>query len=158
MGLEIERKFLLPEAPAWLQELPGERIQQGYLAVEGSVEVRLRRSEKGRVLAVKRGSGRTRDEVEVELAANAFDPLWALTDGRRVCKRRHLLEASEGTFEIDVYEEGLSGLIVAEIEFNSEAGATAFDPPAWIGTEVTDDEGFSNQQLALEGAPEGAEK
>lgn len=156
MGLEIERKFLLAEAPEWLHECPSERIRQGYLAVEDETEVRLRRSEKQRVLTVKRGRGRTREEVEVELSADAFEPLWALTENRRVCKRRHLHRAPAGTFEIDVYEDALSGLMVAEIEFGSEADAAGFDPAAWLGKEVTDDDAFSNEKLALEGLPEGA--
>lgn len=35
MSSEIERKFLLPEAPARLSEAKAVRIEQGYLAIEG---------------------------------------------------------------------------------------------------------------------------
>ena len=43
-GVEIERKFLVAELPAELAEHPGQRIEQGYLAIApDGVEVRVRR-------------------------------------------------------------------------------------------------------------------
>ena len=50
----------------------------------GRSEVRLRRRDGERVLTVKRGSGRTRTEEEIELEPEQFDALWPLTEGRRV--------------------------------------------------------------------------
>jgi CYTH domain-containing protein len=44
VAVEIERKFVLPGAPERLAGIRPARIDQGYLAVDGSTEVRLRRS------------------------------------------------------------------------------------------------------------------
>ena len=69
MGIEIERKFSLAAAPEWLGDCEATRIEQGYLAIEGEggTEVRLRRRDGETVLTVKRGSGRTRTEEEIDL-------------------------------------------------------------------------------------------
>ena len=48
--------------------------------------MRLRRRDGESVLTVKRGSGRTRTEEEIELEPEQFDALWPLTEGRRVEK------------------------------------------------------------------------
>lgn len=48
MSSEIERKFLLPEGPAWLSESKAVRIEQGYLAIEEEIEIRLRRTTSSR--------------------------------------------------------------------------------------------------------------
>jgi adenylate cyclase len=53
-----------------------------------------------------------------------------------------------------VYRGALDGLVVAEIEFDSDEASEEFDPPAWLGREVTGDERFANQRLALHGRPE----
>jgi CYTH domain-containing protein len=151
---EIERKFLLAELPEWLGECESKRIEQGYLALEEGVEVRLRAAGEAHRLTVKRGAGRTREEVEVELDRDRFDALWPLTEGRRVVKRRHLRPVEGGVFEIDVYEGDLDGLAVVEIEFGSEEAADGFSPPEWVGAEVTDDARFANRALAVAGAPE----
>ena len=55
--------------------------------------------------------------------------------------------------ELDVYTGDLEGLVVAEVEFDSEEAAEAFAPPEWFGEDVTDDVRYKNQRLARDGAP-----
>ena len=155
VGVEIERKFLVPEAPADLGRHPAGRLRQGYLAVEpGGAEVRIRQDDATTVLTVKRGAGRSRVEEEVGIDAAAFDRLWPLTEGRRVEKVRHLVPAADGlVLEVDVYEGDLAGLVVAEVEFPDEAAAHAFTAPAWMGADVTGDKRYANQSLAVNGRP-----
>jgi adenylate cyclase len=154
MSLEIERKFLLREEPGWLDEFPSVRISQGYVAiVEGETEVRLRETDDGTVLTVKRGSGEVRREEEVELAADQFRALWPLTDGLRVAKRRYTVPREDLTIEVDVFEGPLRGIVMAEVEFDSEEASEAFRPPDWLGDEVTGDGRYANESLAIRGAP-----
>jgi adenylate cyclase len=47
----------------------------------------------------------------------------------------------------------LDGLVVAEIEFPSEEDAKAFQPPHWLGEEVTGDHRYMNETLATKGLP-----
>jgi CYTH domain-containing protein len=150
---EIERKFLVGETPRWLEECPYDEIAQGYVALEEGVEVRLRRAADECTLTVKRGAGVSREEREIGLTAEDFETLWPLTEGRRVRKRRYRREIGEGTLEIDVYGGSLEGLMTAEIEFPSEAESEAFEPPAWLGPELTGDARWANRSLAVAGAP-----
>jgi adenylate cyclase len=151
--MEVERKFRL-QSPPDLTGSDSDPIEQGYLAVGAEGEVRLRRKGEGTLLTVKRGAGLSRGEAEIEISPEQFDALWPLTEGRRLRKRRHLLPHHGLEIEVDVYEGELDGLIVAEIEFDSEAEAKGFDPPAWLGDEVTGDERFLNESLAVDGAPD----
>ena len=152
-GVEIERKFLVARKPESLRE--GEAIEQGYLAVApDGTEVRIRRRAGRSTLTVKSGPAQVRVEEELEIDDRRFEALWALTEGRRIAKTRHLVPLGDDlTAELDVYAAALDGLLVAEVEFGSEQASDAFAPPDWLGTEVTGDARYANQSLALRGAP-----
>jgi len=152
--MEVERKFLVPD-PRDLDEAAVDEIEQGYLAVGSEGEVRVRRKGEKLLLTAKRGSGLSRQEAEVEIDRASFDELWSLTEGRRLRKRRHIVPHGHLRIELDVYEGDLEGLVVAEIEFPSEEEARAFDPPGWLGEEVTGDHRYLNETLATAGAPSG---
>ena len=150
--MEVERKFLVSE-PLDLAQAEAEEIDQGYLAIGTDGEVRLRRKGGRHLLTAKRGAGLSREESEVELEQRAFERLWPLTEGRRLHKRRHVVPLAGVNVEVDVYADELEGLVVAEIEFASEEEARAFEPPSWLGEEVTGDPRYLNETLASEGRP-----
>ncbi len=155
MADEIERKFVLDAPPQGLDDHPSEPISQGYLALDGDVEVRVRRRGEQAYLTIKAGGGRRRVEQELEIEPARFAALWPLTEGRRIVKRRYVVPAPDAlVFEVDVYEEELAGLVVAEVEFPDDAAANAFASPEWLGREVTDDPRWKNQALALHGRPD----
>jgi adenylate cyclase len=149
---EIERKFLVRDLPEELRNHPADHIRQGYLSLE-PVEVRIRsRAGRPHELTVKSGDGMTRSEVNVPLTCEQFDELWPLV-GRSIEKERTVLQQGEWTVEVDLYAGKLDGLVVAEVEFGTEAEAHGFRPPAWFGVEVTSDPRFRNAALALAEAP-----
>jgi adenylate cyclase len=155
MDVEIERTFLLPGTPAEIEGAPAHPIAQGYLSVgEDGTEVRLRRRGDRTLLTAKRGAGERRLEAEVEIPAAAFDELWPLTEGRRVEKERFVVAHGEHDVEVDVYAGALAGLVLAEVEFATEAQSAAFAAPAWLGREVTGDERYANRRLAIDGRPD----
>jgi CYTH domain-containing protein len=149
--MEIERKFLITQAPH-LHRRRSVRIEQGYLS-GGEDEVRVRRKGDGFWLTVKRGAGMVRTEQEVALDREQFETLWPLTSGRRVEKDRTVISDGGRTIELDVFDNELRGLVVAEVEFEDEAEARAFVPPGWFGREVTDDARYKNHALAVLGLP-----
>jgi adenylate cyclase len=149
--VEIERKFLIERLPDEVGRASSRRIDQGYLALDQGAEVRLRRHGDDLWLTIKGVGGLARVEEEFSLGADQFDSLWPLTEGRRIEKTRHELP---GGVEVDVYDGGLAGLMVAEIEFGSEAESAAFEPPEWFGAEVTDDPRYKNRALAVDGRPD----
>jgi adenylate cyclase len=153
MGVEIERKFVVP-APPSVSTDAGDAIWQGYLAVEpDGNEVRLRRTAGRHLLGAKSGAGLVRQEIEVELTAEAFEALWPATAGRRVRKVRYRLAAAGAVVELDVFTDQLDGLCLAEVEFASVEAATRFTPPDWFGAEVTGRTDYLNRSLALHGRP-----
>jgi CYTH domain-containing protein len=152
-GVEIERKFLVDRTPPELDS--GKPIEQGYLVVgEDGVEVRVRRIGDRTVLTVKSGPGMVRTEEEIEIDERRFESLWPLTDGRRLTKTRHAIPLDgDLVAELDVYSGAHDGLVTAEIEFSSLEESEAFEPPAWLGRDVTGDRRFAAQSLALNGRP-----
>lgn len=147
---EIERKFVVDEIPAGILERP-DKIRQGYLSIE-PVEVRVRSRGDTHVLTVKSLGGLTRTEVELPLNAAQFDELWPLVQAV-LEKQRQIVDLAGLLLEVDVYEGKLAGLVVAEVEFGSEAEAESFVPPEWFGREVTDDSRFRNAALAQADGP-----
>ena len=153
--MEIERKWVPAAPPPGLGAGERRRVEQGYVALDAAgAEVRVRRAGGELTLTVKSAPGLVRVEEELALSAEQFESLWALTEGRRVVKTRHLVPLADGlTAEVDVYEGALAGLVTVEVEFGSEEASAAFDPPEWLGREVTGDKRYANRALAVDGAP-----
>ena len=153
-GIEIERKFVVDRTPDGFDDYPSAEIEQGYLAITDEVEVRVRRYGEQAFLTIKSGGDQVRVEEEMEIDARRFSELWPLTEGRRIEKCRSRIPTGDGlTIELDVYQGRLSGLLVAEVEFDSPDAAAGFDPPEWFGREVTDDPRYKNTRLATAGLP-----
>ena len=147
MSAERERKFLIDQLPAVLDD--GVNIEQGYLAIDGQIEVRLRRNDRGdAVLTIKGGSGSTRTEIECPIGREQLAALWPFTAGRRVHKTRYRIDDQQHIVELDVFADEFGGLLLAEVEFDDEATMDAYQPPPWFGREVSDDPAYSNAKLA----------
>ncbi len=153
-SLEIERKFLVAEAPSGLGRYPRAAIRQGYLALDpDGTEVRIRQKGERFFQTIKRGAGLQRIEVEVLLTRVQFEALWPMTEGRRVDKVRYDIAYQDRVIELDVYGGTLSGLLTAEVEFPSLEASTAFHPPPWLNREITEDKRYKNKSLAVNGTP-----
>ena len=149
MSLEIERKFLIRELPSDLTNYSHNEISQGYLvSLDDGMQVRLRKSGDKYSLTFKRGVGNVREEREIDLSAAQFDALWPATEGKRLLKTRYEIPFGDRIVEIDVYHGRHEGLVVAEVEFQAELAAKNFQPPDWLGDDVTGDPRYSNQLLA----------
>ena len=146
---EIERKFLVRKLPTDLTAYSSAEIAQGYLvSLDNGLQVRLRKSGERYSLTYKRGTGNVREEREVELTAEQFNALWPATEGKRLLKTRYEIPLGERTVEIDIYHDRHEGLVVAEVEFDDEETAKNFQPPDWLGDDVTGHPRYSNQLLA----------
>lgn len=149
---EIERKYLLDGMPEGWESLESEAIAQGYIGfTDEGVEIRVRQRGAKYYQTLKSGSARERRELELDITQEQFEALWAWTGGKRLRKTRFYMPFGESTIEIDRYEEGLDGLVVAEVEFPSLQAADAFVPPAWFGREITEEANFRNRELAMRG-------
>ncbi len=153
--IERERKFLIDAIPDELDLADRTEMRQGYLVTGVQASVRVRDAgPKGCTLTVKAGGGAERTELEWEIDREQFDAAWPHTEGRRVVKVRHRIPFDEHVIELDVFSDGLDGLVVAEVEFDSSEALRVFQPPTWFGRELTDDGRYTNAALALHGRPE----
>jgi adenylate cyclase len=155
MGVEIERKFLVTEPPPADVLGDGVAYRQGYLAAEGDVDTRIRIAPSAAWLTVKAGRGVARTEVELAIDVAEAESLWPHTVGRQLEKVRYRVPVVGGVAEVDRYAGPLEGLWTVEVEFASDADATAFQPPPWFGDELTHEDGWSNGALARNGRPGG---
>jgi adenylate cyclase len=137
VGREIERKFLIAN-DAWRAAVSrSERMSQGYLAGGPRASVRVRIAGDRAWLNIK-GGGLVAARAEFEYAIPAGDARELLED---LCERpliektRHFVRHEGSEWEIDEFHGDNAGLIVAELELDSET--EEFVRPAWLGNEVT---------------------
>ena len=146
MGKEIERKFLVKEIPANLNEYPYHMLEQGYLNTDPVV--RVRKEDDTYYLTYKGRGYIEKEEYNLPLNEDAYRHLLAKADGNIISKKRHLIPCPPYTIELDVFEAPFSPLIIAEVEFPSLEEAKAFTPPEWFGEDVTGDYHYSNSYLS----------
>jgi len=146
MAQEIERKFLTRN-DNWKQGLQGKLFRQGYLssAKERTVRVRLV-EDKGWLTIKGLTKGISRQEFEYSIPADdASELLENLCERPLIEKTRYLLEDQGVCWEIDEFHGENAGLVVAEIELESEN--QDFPRPDWLGDEVSDDPRYFNSSL-----------
>ncbi|MBC8393233.1 MAG: CYTH domain-containing protein [Deltaproteobacteria bacterium] len=144
MGKEIERKFLI-KGDAW-RRAEGIAYRQGYLSSVKERTVRVRTARDKGYLTIKGiAAGATRVEFEYEIPRKDADQLLAMCEQPLIEKNRHTLEHNGFIWEVDEFFGKNSGLIVAEIELQSES--QAFLKPDWVGEEVTEDTRYFNSNL-----------
>lgn len=147
MTKEIERKFLVRGRPWHRSE--GVLFSQGYLNRDKERTVRVRIQGDRAFLTVKGlTTGATRSEFEYEIPVSDCRELLELCDGPVVEKRRHLVAYRGSTWEVDEFLGENSGLVIAEIELESED--QPFAKPPWLGREVTADPRYFNSNLAAD--------
>jgi adenylate cyclase len=146
MSVEIERKFLVV-GDAWRALGQGMSIRQGYLSTHPDRVVRVRIEGSSATMTIKgRSVGATRGEWEYPIPLADADELLARLCERPLIEKTRTRIAYDGmTWEVDEFLGENLGLIVAEIELQSEA--QAFGKPDWIGAEVTHDARYFNSSL-----------
>lgn len=145
MALEIERKFLVKEG-AWRNE-KGTAYRQGYLNSTKERTVRVRIIDDKGYLTVKgisRGAVRVEYEYEIP-GAEAKAMLNDLCEKPLIEKTRYKIEFKGLVWEVDEFFGENQGLIVAEVELESED--QTFVKPEWVGEEVTCDSKYFNANL-----------
>lgn len=145
MALEIERKFLVKEG-AWRNE-KGTKYRQGYLNSAKERTVRVRIIDGKGYLTIKGISrGAVREEYEYEIPrAEAEAMLNNLCEKPLIEKLRYKIKFKGLVWEVDEFFGENQGLIVAEVELESEDQTVI--KPEWVGGEVTDDPKYFNANL-----------
>lgn len=146
MGKEIERKFLI-QGDEWRALTQGTMYRQGYLNSAKERTVRVRTVGDKAFLTVKGITvGATHAEYEYEIPfADCNALLDNLAEKPLIEKKRYKIPQGPFIWKIDEFFGENNGLIVAEIELQSED--QQFDKPSWIGEEVTGAPRYFNSNL-----------
>lgn len=145
MGHEIERKYVVDPA-RWTPQGPGTPYRQGYLSSHPERVVRVRIAGDRAFLTIKgKTAGITRVEHEYPIPVADATELLALCEAPLVEKARHAEQHGGMTWEIDVFHGANAGLVMAEVELESETQRV--EAPPWAIREVSDDPRYYNSNL-----------
>jgi CYTH domain-containing protein len=146
MALEIERKFLV-KGKGWKTD-NGELYIQGYLNLDPKRTVRVRIAGGQAFLCVKGPTRKaTRTEYEYKIPLDDAKALLEMREGSLIQKIRHTVDYNGMKWEVDEFTGENTGLVIAEIELQSED--QGFDKPPWLGAEVTGEPSYFNSNLAI---------
>ncbi len=149
MGYEIERKFLVNgdyKSHAY-KSMP---IKQGYLSLSGISVIRVRIKGEKAFVTIKSAlvEGKIkRHEWEYEIPVEDAGEMLQLCEDAVIDKTRYLIRAGKHTFEVDEFYGNNEGLLIAEVELESED--EPFEMPDWLGPEVTGNVRYYNSFLSI---------
>ncbi|WP_299872959.1 CYTH domain-containing protein [uncultured Cocleimonas sp.] len=146
MAKEIERKFLIDLG--LIGDLPdGKLISQGFIGTNDKTVVRTRIIGDKAFLTLKgEVIGFTRSEFEYQIPIDdATNIIKELCSGGVVDKTRYEIIHEKHTWEIDIFHGQNEGLVVAEVEVQSESESVSL--PKWIVKEVTGESKYFNVSL-----------
>jgi len=149
MAYEIERKFLVKNTDFIKEASSKEYIVQAFLNRNPERTVRIRIKDDMAFLTVKGISnkeGTTRREWEYSISVSDAKEMLNICEEGVIEKWRYLIPIDNHIFEVDVFEGENIGLVVAEVELETEE--ESFQKPAWLGEEVTGDKSYYNSNLS----------
>ena len=156
MAIEIERKFLVT-GEGWRRlATKSTQIRQGYLSSNAKATVRVRSKDDREAFITLKGAvrGMTRAEYEYDIPISDARELLVMAEPHVIEKVRHLVPFGGLVWEVDEFAGRHEGLVIAEIELESEGQEVEL--PEWVGREVTEDDRYYNASLSrAEGRPEG---
>lgn len=147
MSFEIERKFLVVNDGWRASVVDSHVIRDGVVSERNGAKVRVRLEADGAWLTVKSDrSGPSRLEYEYKIPrSDAEEMLARICDQNIFEKIRHKVAHAGNTWLVDVYGGRLSGIVLAEIELQSED--EYFELPDWVGQEVTYNTRFHKRNI-----------
>lgn len=147
--VEIERKFLVTSNSYKDEAFKNTRIIQGFLNTHKDRTVRIRLKGNTGFITVKglsTNDGLSRFEWEKELLKEEAEALLKLCEPGVIDKIRYEVKFGNHIFEVDEFYSENEGLVIAELELNTEN--EAFLKPDWLGEEVTGNIKYYNSQLS----------
>lgn len=144
MPIEIERKYLVKPELLKLTN-SGKKLIQGYIWTDPNKSLRIRIANEKSFLTIKTGTDPlSRAEYEYEIPLVEAQELLQLCKSK-IEKTRYEIHHENGLWEVDVFAGENEGLIIAEIELQSED--EKINLPNWIDREVTTESKYLNVQL-----------
>ena len=147
MAVETERKFLVRGEFRHLA-VKETAITQSYLSIDPDKTIRLRIADDSAFLTIKsrlRKDSIMRNEWEYAIPPEDARDMMKMSLPGKIVKTRYIIPSGNHLFEVDVFHEKNSGLVIAEVELSSED--EQFVIPDWIGEEVTGRAEYYNSNL-----------
>ncbi len=159
-NIEIEKKFLMQpiKVECFLKinsiEYEALDIEQFYISREGKIG-RVRKINNKYLLTLKKGDGLVREEHEREIEQSVFKNILTKENPVGALKKTRYKARVDGyEYEIDEYKENLEGLVVLEVEFETEREANNFKISdifkPYLIKDVTGDDRFLNETIAVD--------
>jgi CYTH domain-containing protein len=150
--IELERTYLAKFFPDGLSACPSREMLDIYLPADSRHPVlRLRKNgdklEMTKKTMVEGTDSSKMEEQTIQLSLDEYVALAGI-EGKRVGKTRHLYEFQGRTAEVDVFDGALSGLVLVDFEFETEAEKDSFMIPEFCLAEVTQEEFIAGGFLA----------
>lgn len=149
MGVEIERKFLVLTDEFKKSSYKKSIIRQGFLNTDKDRTVRVRITDEVGFITIKsksNASSISRKEWEYQIPKQEAEEMLLICEPSIIEKERYFVKHHGFIFEIDVFKGENKGLIVAEIELETED--QNFEKPLWLGEEVTGNKMYYNSYLS----------
>ena len=139
MPLEIERKFLVAHDEWKKYVVRHSKIRDGLIGSNNGNKARVRIADDKATIALKsRRMGMVRTEFEYAIpCADAEEIFRTMCAGNVLNKVRHFVTHKDDTWVVDVYDDILKGIVLAEIELTQPDQVLQI--PDWVGAEVTND-------------------
>lgn len=151
--IELELTYLAAKLPDELQDAEPKRLMDVYVPESGVDHARLRIRQKGskyeitKKVPVREGDASAHTEMTIPLDENEFTALMSVSN-KRIIKDRYNVDIDGHPAEVDVFREELSGLILIDFEFPSEADKAAFIQPSVALVDVTQENFIAGGLLA----------
>ncbi|MCA9356843.1 hypothetical protein H6784_03600 [Candidatus Nomurabacteria bacterium] len=152
MQEEFELTFLAKKLPeGFSKNFPAKEILDIYIPknVEHSI-LRIRKNGDSYEITKKQPVSGTdsshQTENTIPLSEEEFKDLSELP-GKRLRKIRYYYSENETDYEIDVFKDDLEGLVVVDVEFDSNELKAKFTAPDWVLADVTQDKFIAGGML-----------
>ncbi len=139
--IELEKTYLLKNIPEGLKDCEFKEVYDIYIPKESMhPNLRIRKNgskyEMTKKSPVKEGDSSIQREQTIILTEKEFEELTQL-QGKRVRKKRYYYKYKDRIAEIDVFQDALKGLILVDVEFDSEKAKDEFEIPEFCLVEIT---------------------
>ncbi|MCR4328250.1 MAG: hypothetical protein NUV53_01900 [Patescibacteria group bacterium] len=152
---EFELTYLAKNIPYGVLQSPSKEIIDIY-APETTEHPTLRIRKSGikyeitKKVPAKEGDSSHLIETTIPLTQEEYEPLSKIP-GKRISKIRYYYTEQSTSYEFDVFQEGLAGLVLIDVEFKTAAEKDAFQKPDFCLVDVTQEKFIAGGILAGKG-------
>ncbi|HAT74307.1 MAG: hypothetical protein US30_C0002G0041 [Candidatus Moranbacteria bacterium GW2011_GWF2_36_839] len=149
--IELEKTYLAKNIPANIKKSKWREVIDIYIPKSSDHPVlRIRKNgdsfEMTKKTPISDNDKSVQKEQTISLSEKEFEVL-KKTEGRKIFKKRYYYDYNKNIAEIDIFKEGLSGLVLIDFEFKNKKEKDRFKMPEFCLVEVTQEEFIAGGML-----------